>query len=390
MAGRHDDERPILNDQDDNELDDAAGSGCGRSACCNPSSSVHRFIALIFMCLLGFGSYFCYDNPAALQDNFKKDLGLNTKQFVMLYSIYSWPNVVLCFAGGFLIDRVFGIRLGAIIYMFILMIGHLIFAAGALMDAFWLMIVGRFVFGIGAESLAVAQNSYAVLWFKGKELNMVFGLQLSFARVGSTVNFVVMEPLYKYMSQFYQGHMCTGAVLLLAGLTCVMSFICALALGWMDKRAERMLQRNVAAGGEVAKLSDVRTFRITFWMVSVICVAYYVAIFPFIALGKVFFMRKFDFSAEDANAVSSIIYIISAIASPLFGYVIDRFGRNVTFVFLSVTATIGAHALLAFTLINPYVGMSLMGLSYSMLASSLWPLVALIIPEYQLGTAYGM
>lgn len=31
-----------------------------------------------------------------------------------------------------------------------------------------------------------------------------------------------------------------------------------------------------------------------------------------------------------------------------------------------------------------------MGLSYSMLASSLWPLVALIIPEYQLGTAYGI
>lgn len=31
-----------------------------------------------------------------------------------------------------------------------------------------------------------------------------------------------------------------------------------------------------------------------------------------------------------------------------------------------------------------------MGLAYSMLASSLWPLVALIVPEYQLGTAYGM
>lgn len=54
-------------------------------------------------------------------------------------------------------------------------------------------------FRIGGESLAVAQNSYAVLWFKGKELNMVFGFQLSFARVGSTVNFLVMEPLYQYI-----------------------------------------------------------------------------------------------------------------------------------------------------------------------------------------------
>ena len=60
----------------------------------------------------------------------------------------------------------------------------------------------------------MAQNTYAVSWFKvnhdfddnleilkheitkpssqGKELNMVFGFQLSVARVGSTVNFLIM------------------------------------------------------------------------------------------------------------------------------------------------------------------------------------------------------
>lgn len=170
--------------------------------------------------------------------------------------------------------------------MFILLIGQLLFAMGGILDAFWLMIVGRFVFGIGAESLAVAQNNYAVLWFKGKELNMVFGLQLSFARVGSTINFKVMDPVYEYMSHWYKGHMLLGVVLLLATTTCIMSFLCAIILGWMDKRAQRILHRIDNPGGEVAKLTDVATFKTTFWMVSVICVAYYVAIFPFIALGK--------------------------------------------------------------------------------------------------------
>lgn len=51
------------------------------------------------------GSYFCYDNPAALQDNFMQDLKLTTSQFVYLYSWYSWPSVVLCIVGGFLMDR---------------------------------------------------------------------------------------------------------------------------------------------------------------------------------------------------------------------------------------------------------------------------------------------
>ncbi|PNI78064.1 MFSD1 isoform 19, partial [Pan troglodytes] len=35
---------------------------------------------------------------------------VNTTKFMLLYAWYSWPNVVLCFFGGFLIDRVFGIR----------------------------------------------------------------------------------------------------------------------------------------------------------------------------------------------------------------------------------------------------------------------------------------
>lgn len=243
---------------------------------------VTKLICILFIP----GSYFCFDNPAALQDDFIKELDLNTTTFAWIYAIYSWPNVVLCFIGGYLIDRVFGIRLGTIIYLFILVVGQLLFATGGLLKAYWLMIVGRFVFGIGAESLAVAQNNYAVLWFKGKELNMVFGLQLSFARVGSTVNFLVMEPIYGVVKQYYTGHTAIGVVLLLAGTTCIMSFICALILGWMDKRAQRILNRSDNVNGEAAQLKDIFTFKSTFWMVSIICVAYYVAIFPFIALSK--------------------------------------------------------------------------------------------------------
>lgn len=93
------------------------------------------------------GSYFCFDNPGALQDNFKTDLQMSTSKFVLLYSIYSWPNVILCFIGGFLLDSVFGVRLGTIIYMGLTLIGQLIFATGAMVNAFWLMMIGRFVFG---------------------------------------------------------------------------------------------------------------------------------------------------------------------------------------------------------------------------------------------------
>ena len=113
----------------------------------DPTKPFYRYFALIFMCMLGFGSYFCYDNPAALQDHFKKDLKISTATFTAFYSWYSWPNVILSFLGGYLIDRVFGIRLGALLFGSMVFIGQLVFAFGAYKNLVWLMVAGRFIFG---------------------------------------------------------------------------------------------------------------------------------------------------------------------------------------------------------------------------------------------------
>lgn len=119
------------------------------------------------ICFLSFGSYFCFDNPAALHSEFREDLEMTEVQFMNLYAWYSWPNVVLSFVGGFLIDKVFGVRLGASIFSLFLIAGQFVFAAGAFINVHWLCYLGRFIFGIGGESLAVAQNTYTVKWFSG-------------------------------------------------------------------------------------------------------------------------------------------------------------------------------------------------------------------------------
>ena len=104
------------------------------------------------------------------------------------------------------------------------------------------------------------------------------------------------------------------------------------------------------------------------------------------------------------------MYLISAGASPVLGFLVDKTGMNLFWrkteahmrsytlthaprpVNLGVIATLGAHAMLGFLNMSliPYVSMSLMGVSYSLLACALWPLVSFIVPEHQLGTAYGM
>ena len=146
------------------------------------------------------------------------------------------------------------------------------------------MELGRFVFGIGGESLAVAQNTYAVSWFKGKELNLVFGLQLSMARIGSTVNMNLMGWLYSKVeaSLGSAGHTTLGVTLMIGGITCILSLVCALALAYLDQRAERILHKEQGKTGEVIKLTDVKDFSLPLWLIFIICVCYYVAIFPFI------------------------------------------------------------------------------------------------------------
>lgn len=358
---------------------------------CDPFRLPHRLIVLALMCFLGFGSYFCYDNPAALQTQVQRDMKLNTAEFMALYSWYSWPNVILCFFGGFLLDRVFGIRLGTIIFSCFVCVGQVIFAFGALFNSFILMEAGRFIFGIGGESLAVAQNTYAVSWFKGKELNLVFGLQLSMARIGSTVNMNIMGWVY-HKSQVLlgsTGYTTLGITLLIGGATCVFSLLCAALLSYLDKRAERCHYIQPGKTGEVIKLSDVKDFSLSLWLIFIICVCYYVAVFPFIGLGKVFFIEKFKFPAQEASAINSIVYVISAPMSPFFGFAVDRLGRNISWVMCAVVITLISHIMLAFTFWNPWIAMCLLGVSYSLLACSLWPMVAYVVPDHQLGTAYG-
>lgn len=361
------------------------------SALRDPSHLAHRLLVLLLMCFLGFGSYFCYDNPAALQIQIQRDMQVNTTKFMLLYAWYSWPNVVLCFLGGFLIDRVFGIRWGTIIFICFVCIGQVIFALGGIFNAFWLMELGRFVFGIGGESLAVAQNTYAVSWFKGKELNLVFGLQLSMARIGSTVNMNLMGWLYSKIeaSLGSAGPTTLGATLLIGGITCILSLICALALAYLDQRAERILHKEQGKTGEVIKLTDIKDFPLPLWLIFIICVGYYVVVFPFIGLGKIFFIEKFGFSSQAASLINSVVYVISAPMSPIFGLLVDKTGKNIIWVLCAVTTTLVSHTMLAFTMWNPWIAMCLLGLSYSLLACALWPMVAFLVPEHQLGTAYG-
>uniref|UniRef100_A0A6G1SPV0 Lysosomal dipeptide transporter MFSD1 n=1 Tax=Aceria tosichella TaxID=561515 RepID=A0A6G1SPV0_9ACAR len=356
----------------------------------NPGSALHRYLALALICLLGFGNNFCYDAPGALEAQIEDAMSIGTSQFTSLYALYSWPNVIMCFFGGLLIDRVLGIRLGSILFLTLLVIGQAFFALGAFVGEFWIMQVGRFIYGLGGESLAVAQSTYVVAWFKGRELNAVFGFQMTVSRVGSTLAFNTLHLVFNSNKALYPPRIALGYTLLIAGLTCVLSLNAALILSVLDKRAERMLGREMPQPEEAIRLKDATNFKSEFWMLTLICVSFYLTIFPFVAIGSKFFQTKWNYPQSEADAIDSVIYMISAVSSPLIGFVVDKVGRNLIFLLVSCILVLGSHMLMAVTFINQWIPMIALGIGYSIMSSSLWPLVTLVVPQQQLGTAYGV
>jgi MFS family permease len=73
-------------------------------------------------------------------------------EFNLLYSVYSFPNIVLPFFGGYLVDFI-GVRIGICIFSGLVCLGQAIFAFSADIGSYPVALVGRIVFGLGGESL---------------------------------------------------------------------------------------------------------------------------------------------------------------------------------------------------------------------------------------------
>jgi len=143
---------------------------------------------LTFGCFFLMGSYFCYDNPAPLKTYLlDPPYDLSDFQWSALYSIYSFPNMILPLFGGIFVDKI-GIRTGLIMFTVILTIGQGVFTIGGYKDSYLIMMIGRFIFGLGGESMTVCQSAIVASWFQGKELSFAFGINLSIARIGSSIN----------------------------------------------------------------------------------------------------------------------------------------------------------------------------------------------------------
>ena len=162
-----------------------------------PSTKAYRFVLLIFISLLSFGTYFAYDIIGAVAPTLVKELGAQRSTVGSMYTVYSIAAVLSVFIGGFMIDRL-GTRKSSMIFSCLVVLG----ASGvAAANSLPVLFIGRFIFGAGSEPLIVAQSAIIARWFKNKEIALAYGIALTVSRLGTLFSFNTGELIVnRYIS----------------------------------------------------------------------------------------------------------------------------------------------------------------------------------------------
>lgn len=117
---------------------------------------------------------------------------------------------------------------------------------------------------------------------------------------GSTLTLISLTPLYDEIDKSMDGNKCLGTVLMIAALMCIPPLLLSVLLAILDKKKRHNLKSQIAYLNESSEKSinfnAILKFPLTFWLVLLICSSFYCGIFPFISMGKVFFISKYGFS----------------------------------------------------------------------------------------------
>ncbi|KAI9224343.1 major facilitator superfamily domain-containing protein [Blastocladiella britannica] len=156
------------------------------------------------------------------------------------FVVYSLPNIVLPFIGGALIDT-HGARSVALATCLLSTAGALVSVLGLTNRSPAIAIAGRLLFGLGGETLSVAQQRITTKWFRGRELALAVGVNLSVARLGSVVNDLTSPGIAHRWS--------VPAALWCGFASCGMSLAMTMGLVVVDRRWNHVCPETVASRG---------------------------------------------------------------------------------------------------------------------------------------------
>lgn len=377
-------------------------------------SPIARWSVLILVALMMFFAYMFVDVMSPLKSLVEGNLGWNSSVF----GKYAASEYILNVCGfliiaGVILDKL-GVRFSGILSAGLMVLGAGIKFIGISdwfqttafaqwLGSWWVEMpasakmasLGFMIFGCGCEMEGTNVSKILAKWFKGKEMALAMGLEMAIARLGV---FAVM-----WIAPLISGHFNQSVIAPLGfcGALLVIGLLNFVIFGVLDSKFDRQL---VEAGLATAEKSPEDEFHVSdlgaifkskmFWIVAMLCVLYYSAIFPFQRYAPNFLEETLMIDATTASRLFSCFPILAMCLTPLLGIFLDRKGKGATMLMIGALIMIVCHLCFAFVLPAfprqwfAVLLIVVLGVSFSLVPAALWPSVPKIIDEKILGSAY--
>ena len=275
-------------------------------------SAALRWTALLLLAFAMFCSYIFMDILSPIKDLMESTRGWDSDAFGTMQGSETFLNVFIFFLifAGIILDKL-GVRFTAVLSGCVMLVGAVInwyavtesFAASSLqtwftenlnyipvfdelgVSPFYLGMpasakfaaIGFMIFGCGVEMAGITVSRGIVKWFKGREMALAMGSEMALARLG-VATCMIFSPLFANFGGKIDvsRSVAFGVVLLMIALIMFIVYF------FMDKKLD-------AQTGEAEEKDD--PFKVSdlgkiltdsgFWLVALLCVLYYSAIFPF-------------------------------------------------------------------------------------------------------------
>ena len=379
-------------------------------------SAAARWTVLVLVASMMFFAYMFVDilSPLAslLNDTIGWDQGVFGTYAAGEYLLNVFGFLILA---GIILDKM-GVRFTGLLSASLMVIGAAIKYWGISwtdantvewLNAWWpsmpgsakLAMFGFMIFGCGCEMAGTTVSKILAKWFKGKEMALAMGLEMAIARLG-VFGAMWLTPM---LSEKFavNGTNSVTAPLLFASLLLVIGLLNFFVFTIMDTKFDNQL---VAIGEATAEKDPEDEFHVSdlgqifqskmFWIVALLCVLYYSAIFPFQRFATNFLEETLSISNAEAAGLFKWFPILAMVLTPFLGAFIDYKGKGASMMLLGAVIMIACHCVFAFVLpaypskTLALVTILVLGVSFSLVPASMWPSVPKIIDEKVLGSAY--
>ena len=275
-------------------------------------SAALRWTALLLLAMAMFFAYIFMDILSPIKDLMQSTRGWDSTAFGTMQGSETFLNVFVFFLifAGIILDKM-GVRFTALLSGVVMLVGAAInwyavteaFMGSSLetwfnnhlnyipgfdelgISPFYLGMpasakfaaVGFMIFGCGVEMAGITVSRGIVKWFKGREMALAMGSEMALARLG-VATCMIFSPMFARLGGVIDvsRSVAFGLVLLMVAL------IMFIAYFFMDKKLDAQTGE-AEEKDDPFKISDLGQILTSsgFWLVALLCVLYYSAIFPF-------------------------------------------------------------------------------------------------------------